>query len=177
LCLKDRKIGSAYRLATRRQVSPGFCRGQGNREYQYFRSRWGLAGSTDYRLGEASNISLRGLYSGFHNYGDRWAYTLTDNSPGISVLNPANVGCKTNSSGITGSPCAGAPAFNAQLRNPDIAVGSLELEGTHILTTTMYTWSVSASQSFYGNSPYSTALFSSTLPSSTCEYDPVNTST
>lgn len=146
------------------------------REYKYFRSRWGLAGSTDYKLGEASDIYLKGLYSDFHNYGDRWAYTLTDNTPGIQLLNPSNVGCKTNSSGVTVTPCTGAPTFNAQLRNPDIAVGSLVLGGTHVLSTTMYTWEVAASRSQYGNSPYSTAVFSSTLPSSTCQYDPVNTS-
>lgn len=142
------------------------------REYKYFRSRWGLAGSSDYRLGQASDIYLRGLYSDFHNYGDRWAYTFTDNTPGIQLLNPGNVGCSTNSSGVTTPPCAGAPTFNAQLRNPDIGVGSLTLGGTHILSTTTYTWEVAASRSHYGNSPYSTAVFSSALASSSCQYDP-----
>src|SRR5438552_1245385 len=33
------------------------------REYRYYRSRWGLAGSTDYKLAEGSNIYLRGFYS------------------------------------------------------------------------------------------------------------------
>jgi TonB-dependent Receptor Plug Domain/Carboxypeptidase regulatory-like domain len=46
------------------------------REYEYYRSRWGLAGSADYKLAEGSNIYIRGLYSDFHNYGDRWVYTL-----------------------------------------------------------------------------------------------------
>ena len=41
------------------------------RQYQYFRTRWGLAGSTDYKISEASNIYLRAFYSDFHNYGDR----------------------------------------------------------------------------------------------------------
>jgi TonB-dependent receptor len=39
----------------------------------------------------------------------------------------------------------------------------------------MYTWDVAASRSFYGNSPYSTAVYSSTLASSTCQYDPAKT--
>lgn len=146
-------------LASGSQVS--WKDGMDIREYKYFRSRWGLAGSTDYRVGEASDIYLRGLYSDFHNYGDRWAYTFTDNTPGIHVLNPSNVGNGT-----------APPTFNAQLRNPDIGVGSLVLGGTHILSTMEYTWEVAASRSHYGNSPYSTAVFSSTLPSSTCEYDP-----
>jgi TonB-dependent receptor len=145
------------------------------RQYRYFRSRWGLAGSVDYALGQGSNIYLRGLYSDFHNYGDRWAYTLTDNTPGIKVLAPGNVGCTTDSTGTTTTTCTAAPTFNAQLRNPDIAVGSVMLGGKHVLTSTWFSWDLSASRSFYGNAAYSTAVFSSTLSSSSCQYDPANT--
>src|SRR6516162_7186205 len=127
------------------------------REYRYFRSRWGLAGGLDYTLGEGSNIYLKGLYSDFHNYGDRWAYTLTDNTPGIQPLAPGNVGCATDSTGTTVPPCTAAPTFNAQLRNPDIGVGSLMLGGRHVQATTWFSWDLSASRSFYGNAPYSTA--------------------
>src|SRR6201984_3091150 len=42
------------------------------REYRYYRSRWGIAGSADYKLKEGSNIYGRYIYSDFHNYGDRW---------------------------------------------------------------------------------------------------------
>jgi TonB-dependent receptor len=145
------------------------------REYQYFRSRWGVAGSADYKIAEGSEIHLRTLYSDFKNYGDRYAYTLVDNTPGIQVLNPGNVGCATNSSGVTTATCAAAPSFNAQLRNPDIGVGSVVLGGTHYLTTTWYSWEMSASRSFYGNSPYSTAVYNSNLSSSGCQYDPSRT--
>src|SRR5215472_15858020 len=68
------------------------------REYRYFRSRWGLNGSTDYRLGSGGDVYLRWFYSDFKNYGDRFVYSLTDNTPGIQLLAPGNVGC-TNSSG------------------------------------------------------------------------------
>ena len=54
------------------------------REYRYYRTRWGLAGSTDYKLGEGSNIYARGIYSDFQNYGDRWVYSLTDNTPDVT---------------------------------------------------------------------------------------------
>lgn len=151
------------------------------REYQYFRSRWGLAGGADYTLGEGSNIYFKALYSDFHNYGDRWAYTLTDNTPNITLLNIANSGCKPvldasgNPTNTTSTNCTGAPTFNAQLRNPDIGVGSLILGGRHVLTSTWFSWDVSASRAFYGNSPYSTAVYSSTLNSSACQYDPNST--
>ncbi|HKR29734.1 MAG TPA: TonB-dependent receptor [Terriglobales bacterium] len=144
------------------------------REYQYFRSRWGLAGGADYRLGQASDVYLRGLYSDFHNNGDRWAYSLTDNTQGVQLLNPGNVGCATDNSGKTVAPCTGAPSFGAERRSPNIGVGSLVLGGTHVLSTTQYTWELAASRSIYGDSPYSDAHFNSTLASSTCQYDPAS---
>ena len=102
------------------------------REYEYFRSRWGLAGTIDYRIAEGSSIYLRYLYSDFKNYGNRWAYTLVDNTPGIQVLNPNNVGCPSGQNGFTAAPCTSAPTFNTQLRNPDISLGSLVLGGNHV---------------------------------------------
>jgi TonB-dependent receptor len=161
-------------LANGRTV--GWKDGSDIREYQYFRSRWGLAGSADYRLAQGSGLYFRALYSDFHNYGDRWAYTLVDNTPGIQLLNPSNVGCTTDSNGFTTTNCTGAPTFNSQLRNPNIGVGSIVLGGNHEFVRTWYSWEVSASRSFYGNSPYSTAVYSSTLSSSGCQYDPLNTS-
>jgi len=142
------------------------------REYRYFRSRWGLAGGLDYTLGEGSNIYLKGLYSDFHNYGDRWVYSLTDNTPGISLLG-AN-GCSIDSKG--NESCTGTSSFNTQLRNPDISVGSLMLGGKHVLQTTWYSWDLSASRGFYGNAPYTTASFAPPSGTSSCQYDYLNTS-
>ena len=128
------------------------------REYKYFRSRWGVAGSADYRIADGSNVYARFLFSDFKNYGDAWAYQLADNTPGISLLAPQNQG--------------GAPGFYSQLRNPDLGLGSLVVGGTHVLKTTWYSWQAYAARSFYGNSPFSTARFSSNLDSSSCQYDP-----
>jgi TonB-dependent receptor len=146
------------------------------RDYQYFRSRWGLAGSTDYKISEASNIYVRAFYSDFHNYGERHLYTLTDNTPGISVLAPNNVGCATNSNSNSPS-CGQPPTANAELRNPDIGVSNLVLGGVHNLTTTWFAWDVAVSRSWYGNAPYGDADFGpvSTFTTSTCQYDPANT--
>ncbi len=85
------------------------------REYRYYRSRWGLAGSADYKPSDGSTIYIRGLYSDFHNYGDRWVYSLTDNTQGITLL--GSNGCATDpTTGVTTAPCAGVPSFNAQIR-------------------------------------------------------------
>src|SRR4029077_9353214 len=37
------------------------------REYRYYRTRWGITSSADYKLGEGSNIYARLLYSDFQN--------------------------------------------------------------------------------------------------------------
>src|SRR6266571_7120282 len=149
------------------------------REYRYYRSRWGLAGSADYKLAEGSNIYIRGLYSDFKNYGDRWVYSLTDNTP---ILNPPQYpngitllgsnGCSIDST--TGAEsCTGVPSFNAQIRRPDYGIGSVLLGGKHVLASSWYAWDLSASRSRQiGQVGDRTALFTATgLPSSSCQYD------
>ena len=132
--------------------------GASMRQYEYFRSRYGIAGSTDYRIKDGSDVYARFLYSDFKNYGDRWAYQLQDNTPNVSLLAPQNQG--------------GTPSFDGELRNPDIQVGSVIVGGTHVLNTSWYTWELNVGHSSYGNSPYSDAYFSSTQSSSNCEFDP-----
>lgn len=155
------------------------------REYQYYRSRWALAGGLDYKLGEGSNIYLRGLYSDFHNYGSRWVYTLNDNTPGISLATVNggvnSTGCPVNSNGFTftdaADPCTGIPSFNTQLRRPDYAIGSIVLGGKHVLATTWYAWDVSVSRSSQtGEVGDQNASFkANNLSSSSCQFDPANT--
>src|SRR5258708_2938050 len=44
------------------------------REYRYYRARWGFGGSADYKLSQNSQIYVRGMYSHFDNFGERWVY-------------------------------------------------------------------------------------------------------
>jgi TonB-dependent receptor len=152
------------------------------REYKYYRSRWGLAGSADYKIADGSNIYMRGLYSDFHNYGDRWVYSFTDNTP---ILNPPQYpngitlqgsnGCSIDpNTGI--ESCTGAPSFNDQIRRPDYAIGSVLIGGYHVLSTTWYSWDISASRaSQTGGVGDRTASFNSNLAASSCQYDLTNT--
>ena len=124
------------------------------REYKYYRSRWGLAGSSDYKLGDGSDIYIRGIYSDFHNYGDRWVYSINDNLF------------------VNGGP----PSFNDQIRRPDYAIGSVLLGGKHVLSTTWYAWDASVSRSRQiGQVGDRSASFSSDLPTSSCQFDSANT--
>src|SRR5216684_526363 len=121
------------------------------REYQYYRSRWGIAGGADYKLAEGSNLYLRGLFSDFKNYGDRWVYSLNDGAP---------------------------PSFGTQLRRPDYLISSVVLGGKHVLTTTWYSWDLSVSRSRQtGQVGDRNASFDATGLNgvSNCHYDPANT--
>jgi TonB-dependent receptor len=140
------------------------------REYRYARSRFGFAGSLDYKLREGSSIYLHGLYSDFRNYGDRWVYSINDNTTGIQLLG-AN-GCGTDASGTTVAPCSATPSFNNQIRRPDYAIGSLIAGGKHVLTNSWFTWDISAGRSRQIENGDPSSSFDSTLDGSACQYDP-----
>ncbi len=90
------------------------------REYRYDRTRYGFAGSSDYKLGEGSGLYLRGLYSDFKDYGDKWVYTL-------------------NSGDV--------PEFGTSSRRPDYAIASLTLGGKHLFSSSWFSWELAASRS------------------------------
>jgi TonB-dependent receptor len=143
-------------IATALPGQPRFIDAMDVREYRYYRTRWGLAGSGDYRLGDGSNLYARFLYSDFQNYGDRWAYSLNDN---------------TANAGLLGSN-GGTPSFNTQDRRPDIAISSLIVGGKHVFSSTWYSWDASVSRSRDLNVSPGQASFGSTLSSSACQYSP-----
>ena len=121
------------------------------REYRYYRTRWGFTGSVDYKLGENSSIWVRGLYSHFDNFGDRWVLTPNINS-------------------FTTSPLQGGPdgnmGYNAQIRRPVQVVGSMAVGARHDFHTSWLTWEMSASRAATEDLGYSTANFSPIDPNS-----------
>jgi TonB-dependent receptor len=148
-------------IATKLPGSPRWFDTIDQREYRYYRSRWGLAGSTDYKLGEGSNIYLRAFYSDFKNFGDRWVYTLNDNT------DPVAAGL-LNGNG-------GTPGFNTSIRLPDYGIGNLVVGGKHVLSSSWISWDVSASRSRQLGENDPQATFRSNLPSSACTFDPAAT--
>jgi TonB-dependent receptor len=149
------------------------------REYRYYRSRWGIAGSADYKLGQGSNIYVRGLFSDFKNYGDRWVYSLTDNTPIASPVTPGGItllgsnGCGYDA---TDDPnhvvCGGTPEFSVQTRRPDIAIGSILLGGKHDLTSTWLSWDASISRARDNNVSPGQAKFAATGLTANVSSDP-----
>ena len=121
------------------------------RDYQYYRSRWGLAGSTDYKLNEGSGIYLRGFYSDFQDFGNKWVYTLNDGDN---------------------------PQASLDWRRPEYAVGSIVLGGKHIFRDSWLSWDASVARSrTLSSGGNGGANFSWAGPdlSASCADDPVNT--
>jgi len=98
------------------------------RDYVYNRTRYGMAGSLDYKLGEGSGLYLRGLYSTFRNWGNKWTFTLQDNN---------------DPSGYS----TGAPKFSQDWRRPNMAIGNLVAGGKHVFSSSWLAWDVSAGRS------------------------------
>jgi len=156
------------------------------REYQYKRSRWGFTGSADYKLAEGSDIYVRGIYSSFRDFGDKWVYTLTDNTPlynppqypnGIQLLN--SNGCSIDNTGV--QTCgAGTPAFSESNRVPIFNIGSLLVGGKHVFATTWFSWDASVSRSEQihsggdeGASFATNATYNNVYPNgSSCQFSP-----
>src|SRR5205807_3111001 len=46
------------------------------RDYAYYRSRFGIGGDVDYRLGPNSTLYVKGLWSLFKNHGTRYVYDV-----------------------------------------------------------------------------------------------------
>jgi TonB-dependent receptor len=90
------------------------------RDYVYDRTRWGMTGTLDYKLGEGSYVSLRGLFSTFRNWGHKWVYTLVDGD---------------------------VPVYSQDWRRPNLAIGSLALEGKHLMNAQWISWTVAVSRS------------------------------
>ena len=111
------------------------------REYRYYRTRYGFTGSVDYKLGDLSGVYIRGLYSHFDNFGDRWVY-----SPSINTFVSPTQG-----------DVDGSVDFGAQIRRPVEVIGSLEAGGKHVFTNWTLAYNIAASRSASEDHGYSSA--------------------
>ncbi len=114
------------------------------RAYRYYRARYGFSGSVDYKFSDKANVYLRGLYSHFNNFGDRWVYGPTINSYTTSAFQGGDDGNIT---------------FNAQIRRPVQVIGSLAGGGQHYFGNSWLTWELSGSRGATEDQGYSTANF------------------
>lgn len=116
------------------------------RDYTYDRSRYGLDGELDYKLGEMSSVYLRGLLSSFNDYGEDWIYTPSITNFITSTSDPNNVCGITNVSGIQG--CGGV-SFTDVFRRPAQRIFSVQAGAHHLLSKTILNYEAALSQANY----------------------------
>jgi TonB-dependent receptor len=114
------------------------------RDYKYYRSRWGLTGSGDYRASNSSSFSVRGLYSAFRNWGNKGVYTLNDGD---------------------------VPQASVDWRRPETAVANIVADGKHTMGMNWLNWDVSASRG-WSKGGSGGANFKWNGGDSNCAYDP-----
>jgi TonB-dependent receptor len=115
------------------------------REYRYYRSRYGAAGSIDYKLGELSGLFIRGIYSHFNNFGDRWVYSPSFGTPA------GNNGTINNGDG--------SMSFNTQIRRPIDVIGGVDAGGKHMFRQWTVAYDISVSRSSEEDHGYASASF------------------
>ncbi|MDP9038471.1 MAG: TonB-dependent receptor [Acidobacteriota bacterium] len=118
--------------------------GYDERDYQYYRSRRGFAGTADYKLSEGSNLYLKGLYSMFHNFGNRWDYSVGTNFD--ANYNPV--------------ADSGSMSFGAEIRRPVQDLGSLQIGGHHLFKNSLVNWDAESSVGRTRDQGYDDASFS-----------------
>jgi TonB-dependent receptor len=90
------------------------------RDYMYYRTRWGLSGSSDFKVSNGSSLAFRALYSTFRNWGQKWVYSLNDGD---------------------------VPSASMDWRRPDYAIGSFVGSGRHTTNRDWLSWDLSAARS------------------------------
>lgn len=90
------------------------------REYRYQRLRWGGTLGADYKMDEHNTFNAHVILSDFKDWGDKWYYELNDQDK---------------------------PKYYESSRKPDLAIGSLALNGNHIYNNIWVKWSTSVSRS------------------------------
>ncbi len=92
-------------------------------QYLYDRTRYGVAGSLDYKLNEGSDLYAHGLFSNFRDFGQKYAYQL-------------KLGKKD--------------AYHTSIRRPNLQIEDLALGGNQVFNHTYLRYQVAIAHSRFG---------------------------
>src|SRR5467141_3370765 len=100
------------------------------REYTFYRHRYGFVGSADYKLGQGSQVYLRGLFSHFLDNGEDWIYTPAVNS----FISPTLTGNDSQTD------------FSHVIRRPQQRIFNVIAGANHSLGKTLITYELALGQ-------------------------------
>ncbi|MFZ0743325.1 MAG: TonB-dependent receptor, partial [Terracidiphilus sp.] len=92
-------------------------------QYLYDRTRYGVAGSLDYKLNEGSDLYAHGLFSNFRDFGQKYSYQL-------------KLGKKD--------------AYHTSIRRPNLQIEDLALGGNQVFNHTYLRYQVAIAHSRFG---------------------------
>jgi TonB-dependent receptor len=92
-------------------------------QYLYDRTRYGAAGSLDYKLNENSDLYVHGLFSNFRDYGQKYAYQLAFEDH---------------------------PKYHTSVRRPNLQIADLAIGGNHVFSRSFLRYQIAAAHSRFG---------------------------
>jgi TonB-dependent receptor len=116
-------------------------------QYLYNRTRYGFAGSVDYKLAENSDLYAHGLFSNFRDYGQKYAYQLE----------------------------TGKASYHTSVRRPNLQIADLAMGGNHVLSHSYVRYQIAAAHSRFGGAAGNPGAAFKTHAGSGCAYDPTAT--
>jgi len=113
-------------------------------EYLYDRSRYGFAGSLDYKLAENADLYAHGLFSNFRDYGQKFAYQLK---------------------------AGGHAAYHTSVRRPNLQIADLAIGGNHVFTHSFVHYQIAAAHSRFGGAAGNPGAAFSSGAGKDCAFD------
>jgi TonB-dependent receptor len=113
-------------------------------QYLYDRTRYGFAGSLDYKLSDNSDLYVHSLFSNFRDYGQKYAYQLKagDNA-----------------------------SYHTSVRRPNLQIADLALGGNHVFTHSFVNYQIAAAHSRFGGAAGNPGAAFSSGAGNDCAYD------
>ncbi|HEX4021718.1 MAG TPA: TonB-dependent receptor [Acidobacteriaceae bacterium] len=116
-------------------------------QYLYDRTRYGFAGSLDYKLAENSDLYIHGLFSNFRDYGQKYAYQL-----------------KT-----------GKASYHTSIRRPNLQIADLAMGGHQVFDHSYVNYQVAFAHSRFGGAAGNPGAAFTTHAGGDCGYDAATT--
>ena len=120
-------------------------------QYLYDRTRYGIAGSLDYKLNEGSDLFAHGLFSNFRDFGQKYAYQL-------------KAGKKD--------------AYHTSVRRPNLQIADLAIGGNQVFNHSYLNYQIAAAHSRFGGAAGNPGaeLMATALQARTASMPPVRAS-
>jgi TonB-dependent receptor len=114
-------------------------------QYLYDRTRYGTAGSVDYKLNENSDLYIHGLFSNFRDFGEKYAYQL-------------KAGKKDT--------------YHTSVRRPNLQIADLALGANQVFNHTFLKYQVAISHSRFGGAAGNPGAAFGGSAGKDCQYEP-----